>query len=258
MLKPIQDIIYSHLQTLREAEEAPVSDGILRSRASSAGKCARSIGFSIAGLPASNPPSGDSLINFYLGDSIHAMVQDAIKAQYPDAQSEVDGSIGDFIVGHCDLLYTAEDGLKVVNEIKTVSDFAFELATGATLKSNGRWRKKERVVEGPKREHKLQVGIYAEMLGADYVAITYIRKTAAKDEPVAWEWRFKTSDISFDALVELNRQRQIVWMVRNNRMPDREFEGKIIVNPNAVKWPCGYCNHRDACIELGPGEVIIK
>jgi hypothetical protein len=132
------------------------------------------------------------------------------------------------------------------------------LSTGELLKSNGRWRRKERTVEGVKREHLLQAGIYTQMFNAPYMAIVYVRKTAAKDEPVTWEWRFKAGDYYTETNKELARQFSIVEMVRNNIIPDREFEGKIIVNPDAVKFPCGYCNFKSACIELGAGEIEIK
>lgn len=264
-LPSIQQIVFDHLAAEQNARNTAQLDGLLRTRASSAGKCARAVAFQITSLPASNPPEGESLVNFYIGDAVHDVVQTAIVnylrqnqilERWP--QIEVEGSIEDYITGHCDVIYFAEDGGKVVCEIKSVSDFAFELATGATLKSNGRWRKKERQVEGPKREHKLQAGIYGRMFDAPYLAIVYVRKTAAKDEPVFWEWRFVAPEFENEIDVELERQRTIVNMVRNSRMPDREFEEKIIVNPNAVKFPCGYCQFKSACIALGPGEVEIK
>lgn len=253
-LPTVQTIVFEHLASLQETHERSLS---ICSRASSAGKCSRAIAFQISGLQSTNPPGGDSLVNFYIGDAVHDLVQGAIQARWPDAQTEVFGSVEDYITGHLDVLYSAEDGAKVVCEIKSVSDFAFELATGAMLKSNGRWRKKERVIEGPKREHLLQVGIYALMQEAPYLAIVYVRKTAAKDEPVTWEWRFKASDYYEQTVAELERQRRIVEMVRNGRMPDREFEGKIITNPNGVRWPCGYCDFKAACVQLGAGEVKI-
>lgn len=256
-LPKVQDVLFEHLSSLQEIHE---SDGTICSRASSAGKCARAIGFQISGLPATNPPAGDSLLNFSIGDHIHDLVQTAMLAKYPDAEKELEGSIGDYLTGHCDLRYSAEDGLKVVCEIKSIADFAFMKATGIALKSSGRWHKKEELPEGPKREHKLQAGIYALMLDAPYMAIVYVRKTATKDEPVTWEWRYHFSESGYvdEVVKELNRHKTIVEMVRDNRMPEREFEGRIIENPKTERWPCGYCSYIDACTALGPGEVQIK
>ncbi len=158
-----------------------------------------------------------------------------------------------------DVLYVAEDGEKVVCEIKSIADFGFELATGAELKSNGRWRKKDRgEPEGPKREHLLQAGTYALMFDAEYVAIVYVRKTATKGEIVTYEWRYKLDDIADRVHYEIKRQGSIVGQVRANVIPEREWEGKIIIDPSKTKWPCGYCDYYEACVQLGPGEVEIK
>jgi hypothetical protein len=255
----IQDIVFDYLAAERDKREGRVSvlDG-LHSRVSSSGKCARAVAFQISGLEPTDPPSVDSLVNFYIGDAIHDAVQSAIISRWPDAQTETLGVIGDYLEGHSDVLYSAEDGKKVVCEIKSVSDFAFELATGATLKSNGRWRKKERVVEGPKQEHLKQAAIYAIMHDAEYVAIVYVRKTAAKNESIFWEWRYTLSELLDAAESEIRRHKDIVAMVRASRMPEREFEGLVIVDPSKVKWPCEYCSFRAACLTLGPGEIEIK
>ena len=207
----------------------------------------------------SNPPDGYSMVNFHVGDAVHDLVQTAIINKWPEAQTECEGLIGDFLSGHCDVLYRAEDGDLVVCEIKSTADFAFEKATGAELKSNGRWRKKEKEPpEGPKREHKLQAGIYAQMLGASYVAIVYVRKTAALGEPVTWEWRFTADELSDATEAEIARLRGIVEDVRAGWISPREFEGEIIERPEKTKWPCLYCSFRDACVQLGAGAVEVK
>lgn len=259
MLPRVQEIVADYLAAERDKREDRLSvlEG-LHSRVSSSGKCARAIGFQISGLEPTDPPAIDSLINFYIGDAIHDAVQSAIVTRWPDAQTETLGVIGNYLEGHSDVLYTAEDCEKVACEIKSVSDFAFELATGATLKSNGRWRKKNREAEGPKTEHLKQAAIYAIMHDAKYVAIVYVRKTAAKNEPIFHEWRYTIDGLLETAYEEIERHRTIVNMVKDSLMPDREFEGKIILNPSKVKWPCEYCSYRAACIELGAGEVEIK
>jgi len=259
-LPKVQEVIFEHLLVAQEPREAkPDAEPVLRSRASSAGNCARQIAFKITGIPATNPPSGESLVNFWIGDKIHDLVQTAMMSKFPDAEKELEGEIGNYITGHLDLRYSAEDGNKVVCEIKSTADFGFEKATGIPLKSNGRWKKKNPdPPEGPSRPHLLQVGIYAQMFDAPYMAIVYVRKTAAKDEPVTWEWRFNAADHADATMNELQRHRTIVEMVRNGVMPDREYEGKIIVNPDAVKFPCGYCNFLQGCKTLGAGEVKIQ
>lgn len=258
-LESIEQIVFDHLAGREKpSRESMLPEGVLHASASSAGTCARAIGLRVANLAPTDPPEADSLFNFYVGDAIHDVVQRAIVNKWPDSTTETGGLIEDFLVGHSDVLYLADDGEKVVCEIKSTADFGFELATGIALKSNGRWKSKTpKPAEGPKREHKLQAGIYALMHGAKYVAIVYVRKTAAKDEPVIFEWRFTTEELKPAAEMEILRLKGIVEMVRGGRVPDREFNGEIITNPNSVRFPCGYCSYKKACLELGAGDVEI-
>lgn len=258
-LTTVEQILYEHLlaeRGNRQARHDPLP-GVIHAGASSAGACARAIAFCATGIPATNPPTADSLVNFHIGDAVHDMVQRAIVARWPTAVTEVAGTLGDFLSGHADVVYFAEDGGKVICEIKSVSDFAFELATGAELRSNGRWRKRERVAEGPKTEHLLQALIYARMLGARYVAIVYVRKTAAKDEPILHEWRFTVSEYDSAVDAEIARIKDVVNLLRASVLPDREYNGEIVKNPLRVRFPCGYCNYLNGCIEAGSGEVKI-
>ncbi len=258
MLPSVQQIVFEHLAAERDKREREPSlvQG-LHANASSAGACARQIAFRIAGLAPSNPITGDALFNFSVGDAIHEVIQKAMLAKIPGAMVEVRGVVDGFITCRADALYPAEDCKSVCGEIKSVSDFAFKLATGAKLKSNGQWNKKDQVADGPKLEHILQVGISAVAVGAYYVAIVYARKTATKGEPVAHEWRFKLSDIRDKVDAEISRLRAIVGQVGANLMPDREYQGEIL-DPKAKKYPCSYCSYAQACVQLGPGEVEIR
>lgn len=259
MLPTVQTILSDHLASLREnRERAPSLVDGLHANASSAGACARQVGFRVAGLEASNPITGDALFNFTVGDAIHDVIQTAMLAKIPNAEKEINGAIGDFITCRADLKYPADDAKTICCEIKSVSDFAYKLATGAKLKSNGRWNTKEQKGEGPKKEHILQVGISAKSIDADYLCIVYARKTATKGEPVICEWRFKVEEFEQEIQDEIARLKQIVETVKANRIPDREYQGEIIQNPKSVKFPCGYCSYLDACVELGDGEVEIK
>lgn len=257
----VQDVLIEHLQSARNVRGGRTQmlpDGVLYASASSAGGCARAIALRVAKLEQTDPPTPDSLVNFYIGDAVHDVVQRAIVEKWPNATTEDGGVIGDFLVGHSDILYSAEDNERVVCEVKSTSDFGFKLATGVKLKSNGQWNKKDQQAEGPKREHKLQAGIYAVMHDAKYIAIVYVRKTAAKDEPILWEWRFTTESLKDATEAEIERLRGIVESVRGGLLPDREFNGEIIANPKSVRFPCGYCGYKKACISLGGGKVKIQ
>ncbi len=256
MLPKIQEIVFEYLAAEREKEQRePSLVKGLHANASSAGACARQIAFRISGLAPSNPITSDALFNFSIGDAIHEIIQTAMLYRIPTAVDEVKGAI-DVITCRADLLYPAEDHKLVCCEIKSVSDFAFKLATGAKLKSNGQWNKKDQVGEGPKPENILQVGISAKAIGADYVTIIYVRKTATKGEPICAEWRFAMSDIEDKVDAEISRLKAIVGQVEGSEMPDREYQGQII-DPKAKKYPCTYCSYADACIKLGPGVVKI-
>ena len=176
-------------------------------------------------------------------------------AGIPGAEMEINGVIEDFITCRADLKYPAEDGQVVCAEIKSVSDFAYKLATGAKLKSNGQWNKKDQVAEGPKREHILQVGISAKSIGAAYLCIVYTRKTAAKDEPIIAEWRFKINELSDKIDAEIERLKGIVQLVINGQLPPREYEGESIYEPLKKRWPCSYCSYLTACSKLETGIV---
>src|SRR5262245_50977838 len=109
LLEKIQETIFSHLNALQQAQiDGEGRDAGLHSRASSAGSCARQIAFRIMAQPASNPPGDESLLNFWLGDQIHDLVQTAMMEKYPDAEKELEGWIGDYLSGHLDLRYSAE------------------------------------------------------------------------------------------------------------------------------------------------------
>jgi len=258
-LPRVEEILFEHLIAERETRERAPSllPDTLHANASSAGGCARAVGLRMAKLEG-EPVSADALFNFYIGDAIHDKIQAAMLAKIPKAEKEVNGVIEDFITCRADLKYPAEDSKSVCCEIKSTSDFGFKLATGAKLKSNGQWNKKDQKAEGPKREHILQVGISAKSIDADYLAIVYARKTAAKDEPIIHEWRFKVEDFEGAIQDEIARLKHIVELVRGGRIPDREYQGGVIDNPKTVRFPCGYCQYLKPCLTLGAGEVEIK
>jgi hypothetical protein len=252
----IEQILFDYLVKQRELEQRAPSllADKLHANASSAGACARQIGYRVAKIPASNPITGDSLFNFAVGDAVHDQIQAAI-CNVLGAEKEVSGVIGDFITCRADLKYSAEDGKLICCEIKSVSDFAYKLATGAKLKSNGQWNKKDQKGDGPKPEHLLQVGISAKSIDAEYLCIVYARKTAAKGEPIIAEWRFTVNDFEQEIASEIARLKEIVELVETGRLPERHYQGETIYDPKAVKFPCGYCDHLTACIQAGAGIV---
>jgi hypothetical protein len=107
--------------------------------ASSAGGCARAIGFRVAGVESSNPITGDALFNFSLGDHVHDIIQATMLEAIPNAEKEISGVYEDFITVRADLKYLTEDGKLVCGEIKS---FRFWVQTTGKTEINGQWNKR--------------------------------------------------------------------------------------------------------------------
>lgn len=167
-------------------------EGVPHSNASSAGACSRQIAFRAANVPPSDPLTTDALVNFSIGDHVHELVQAALLAHTSPSAAEVSWSYGGFITGRHDFEHV--DGQRVLTEIKTMSEFAFEAATrgplryvcatcgqesrdhpytaedGQTtcLRYTASTRRVRQAPEGPKAEHILQAALSAYALEHDH------------------------------------------------------------------------------------------
>lgn len=202
--------------------------------ASEALGCERKIAFRVMEWPKSNPVDGPAQVTFWIGDAIHDLVQEALLAAYPEAKAEVSWSLGP-VTGRADMTYrSVRDGKLVVCEIKSVAPYSFDLATG--LKKGD---------AGVRAEHAMQADISALALEADYKHIVYVNKSASGGQNPIWESRGLADHEA--ARAEVARLTSIVRKAEAGDLPVRKWGGAVIDDPAKVKFPCGYCEWRDAC-----------
>ena len=157
-------------------------------RHSDAGKCARAISYTAAGIPKSDPMDITGVWNTRLGTLIHDEWQAALQARWPDAEVEVTcAMVGADGSGHIDAVIRelreithSPDGMlispdvsakreyRIAYELKTVGGFAFKGAVGAARKGTP--------AEGPKAAHLLQAALNGRAVDADEVVVGYLAK----------------------------------------------------------------------------------
>ena len=151
-------------------------------RHSDAGKCARAISYTAAGIPRSDPMDITGVWNTSLGSLIHEQWQEALQELWCYAEVEVTCSmVGADGSGHIDAVIREwADGERygtrsigtpertIAYELKTVGGFGFKAAVGAARKGTP--------AEGPKSAHLLQAAINGRAVDADEVIVGYLAK----------------------------------------------------------------------------------
>mgnify|MGYP001574539109 FL=1 len=240
-LRPISEIVTKSIEDERGEFQSSSTD--IHAYASEAGQCARSIAMRMADIPVTDPPGDTAVWSMHVGSMIHDRIQRAIMADYPEAALEVPYRIGD-ITGRADATYEP-DGKLVVCEIKSMAPYAFEKAVLGT---------KYNKAEGPSPEHAMQLGIGAVALKAAGRHLIYANKAPKANQPAMHEWRDKGSGERMVA-AEIKRLGAIVNDVESGILPEREYGGDIIEEPQQTAWPCSYCRRRAACVKFGPGRI---
>lgn len=231
-LPPVDECLFEHVESLRPPHVSQHDHP--HAYASEALGCDRKIGLRLLDVPKSNPVDGSSKVTFWMGDTIHDLVQQAILKRYPEAKAEVSWSLGK-VTGRADMTYQSlRDGKLVICEIKSVAPYSFDLATG-----------KKKGEEGPRSEHVMQANLSALALGAHFLHIVYVNKSASgKQNPVA-EWRRNADPDA--ASVELKRLERLVDLAERKEIPARMWGGSLIDDPTTIAFPCSYCEWQDAC-----------
>jgi hypothetical protein len=256
-----------------------------RFRASWAGKrCDRSLQYALQGVPASNPPSLADHWRFGIGTMVHEIVQTTLPGAFPNSDIElpvdlrpigIDGSASTDIV-----LYTDESKTqaKLVVELKSINGFGFKNAA-TTFKGPP---------EGPKYGHIVQGALAAAALNAtDGLRIGYLSlenlspnmATYADNEAGRFcaEWHFPLTYCKQIARQEAVRISRVTAYVDLDGLSERALhdpsipDGAVITDPKRGMWSqvisdqihdagsvwfCGYCDHRDRCIDDGPGGYL--
>lgn len=257
------------------SEDKPTAGGT-RFRHSDAGKCARAISYTAAGIPKSDPMDLTGVWNTTLGKLLHEAWQDALCERFPDAEVEVkvgwddlDGS------GHIDAVIRTEarcpcvdagprysnlgpdhdgspdecpdcdQGVRpwiVAMELKTIGGFGFKAAVGKARRGTP--------AEGPKTDHILQGALNALAVDADELVIGYLAKecisvNAGRDLTelgrFAAEWTFARADFEPLALEEKRRINGILSLVDKGELAARKVPhdlppGAEIVDPLRSLW----------------------
>lgn len=262
------------------AGDKPTAHGT-RLRHSDAGKCARALGYSAAGVPKSNPMDLAGTWVTSLGTMIHEAWQEALAERYPDAEIEpklqIDGLDAS---GHADAVLSilvGDGARRILFELKSVGGFSYKMKVG-----------ERGAAEGPSHEHKIQGALNAVAVDADEMVIGYIA-TEAISRPAAQrkgideltrfvaEWSYARDEFEPWADTERHRMEGILGLLDEGLLPARKIPspelpvGAEIIDPakgrweqrnaegvvvdTGTWWACGYCAWQDTCTETKPGRI---
>ncbi|HXH58438.1 hypothetical protein [Iamia sp.] len=260
----VLDAVMDDLRARRDADGPRGTADGTRGRGSQTHQCARKVALEVGGVRRTVPDNDWSLIAFRIGNQVHDEIQAHLVNLF-GARIEVRVSYKptfDFS-GHADAVHdthplTGETRENLVTvEIKSMAQYAFDLATG-TGRSN--------VAQGPKVEHVLQAACYANapQLNSQYLQLVYYGKDKGRiaewlldmDEPFAPAGGATPRAM---AVAELERLTKIFSLVDQGVVPAPNVPGVGVVDdPSTLNWPCGYCAHRPTCLQLGTGRSTIS
>lgn len=207
-------------------------------RHSDAGKCARAISYTAAGIPRSDPMDLPGVWNTSLGTLIHEQWQAALLRRWPDAEVEVTcATVGADGSGHIDAVIRTVTGKgdvaevhktphAIAIELKTIGGFGFKGAVGAARKGTP--------AEGPKAAHLLQAAINGRAVDADEVIVGYLAKECVSANVArrfgitddvgrfAAEWTFTREQYEPLADAEAARVAGILALVADGRLAARK------------------------------------
>jgi hypothetical protein len=269
-------LVQEMAQHNRDVGDKPTARGT-RIRHSDAGKCARAIAYTAAGIPKSDPMDLPGTWATSLGTLIHEAWQEALRQAFPDAEIEPKlGIEGLDASGHADAVLVI-DGRRLLYELKTTGGFSHKLKVG-----------ERGPAQGPSHEHKLQAALNGVAVDADEVVIGYlateaISKPAAERKNIdeltrfAAEWSYPREVFEPWAEQERKRLQRILDLLDEGELAPRKFanpelpKGHEIVNPSTGRWEvtdragrvvdtgtwwaCSYCSHQSFCALTKPGRI---
>lgn len=264
-------------------------------RHSDAGKCARAIAYTAAGIPRSDPMDVTGVWNTSLGSLIHEQWQAALEARYPAAEVEVTcATVGADGSGHIDAVIRTEcedcdrctDGWRTIAyELKTVGGFGFKAGVGAARKGTP--------AEGPRTAHILQASLNGRAVDADEVVVGYLAKecisaTVAKRFGIvddlgrfAAEWTLTRDQYEPLADLEAARVAGILALVADGTLAARKSpemptgaevtdpttgawashlrtdDGERVVADTGSTWECDYCAFQALCGETTAERIPV-
>lgn len=190
-------------------------------RGSSAGACARALGYQRHGEPGEKLSSRSHLV-FELGNTIETqLVQYAEKLGLKDAQKEVSFFIdGEEINGHIDGIYSV-DGEDWVIDFKSINTLGFKRAAGGFNNE----------------KYIAQLHFYMKALGLNKSMLIYYNKDTS---------HMCEQSVFFDETVWQkieSRFREVINSTPEN-LPAREYEPN---DKGIFPWQCSYCAYSKIC-----------
>jgi hypothetical protein len=258
-----------------------------RVRHSDAGKCARAIAYTAAGVERSDPMDLPGVWVTSLGTLIHEAWQEALLERFPEATIETKLRIdGLDASGHADAIIDLpsvapgdEKPLRrILFELKTCGGFSYKMKVGE--RGNP---------EGPSHEHKLQAALNGLAVDADEIVIGYIA-TEAISKPAASrkkidettrfcaEWSYTREEFEPWARAEQARLQGVLDLLDDGLLAARKFAtpelpvGHEIVDPKSGRWEvrkddqvvdtgtfwaCNYCSFQSLCVTTESGRIPV-
>lgn len=236
-------------------------------RGSDAWRCSRQVAFGALRVPRSVALGTETLMAFDAGQHHHTRLQGVLAKRF-GAELEVPVSykeVGIDLSGHADAVYE-EAQIRRVVEIKSMKAYPFLRATGGTDRFG-----RNIVPEGPKTDHLVQAGIYANapQVRAQEVHMAYINK----EDGAVGEWLVPMvgepvgpGGEDLVALVEreLERLSGVARDVEAGYLPWRRIPGfGLVKHPPAEgtrdePWNCRYCGWQPLCALLPASRVSLS
>jgi hypothetical protein len=260
-----------------------------RVRHSDAGKCARAIAYTAAGVERSDPMDLPGVWVTSLGTLIHEAWQEALLERFPDSTIETKLRIdGLDASGHADAIIglpsefpdeQGRDVRRILFELKTCGGFSYKMKVGE--RGNP---------EGPSHEHKLQAALNGLAVDADEIVIGYIA-TEAISKPAASrkkidettrfcaEWSYSREEFEPWARAEQARLQGVLDLLDEGLLAARKFAtpelpvGHEIVDPKSGRWEvrkddqivdtgtfwaCNYCSFQSLCVTTESGRIPVS
>jgi hypothetical protein len=255
----VADALDEYLRTPRERRERPAGQVGGRFNVSGALACHRARCLDALGTEPSNPPPPQTLVAFSIGATYHTLVQLALAHHFGEdfePEVRVDFRPDLDLTGYADGVIRST--LTVV-EIKTMAPYAFGLAVEGDKR-----RGYATGPDGPKLEHLVQAGLYAQGLALGQVLLVYIDKGSGRTA----EWLVRLGDVlstgqtlRLEVASELAEIAELCDLLDRGKLPERYVPGfgPVGVLPATDSrdgpWQCRLCRHYDTCSAIGPVAV---
>jgi hypothetical protein len=244
-----------------------MADERARMRHSDAGKCARQLGYKLAGYEEDKPMDLAGRWVTGLGSIVHDLWQKRITDAWPQAEIEKKVFIEECkSAGHIDALLD-----KVALELKTINGFGFKVSIGGN----------KGPAEGPRTSAIMQCALNGYAAEAEKIVIVYLAMENCSDYVIQkiyegyepWqkfcaEWSYDRDTFVPLAEAEIKRFAKIQEVVDEGMLPPRAVplempKGARIQDPNTGAWTlasedggiidtgrywgCNYCPYQPTC-----------